>query len=1251
MPAFIDYSARSRSAKSASSGAPEGSGGEEAAAPGGSGRLVGNVHATGVDGRTELRPRPRHKESAQHGTTPDEVAEDYAGATGVRAWGPGEVEGTRESESHHVESPFNGAPPIVDYPRSQPLERYPSVQSAFRENFDDDNDDVPESDEPVVDEPAFDARLVSSQRSPPCEGEATPRRELSKQSDKGKRRTQVDHDAEEADGRAAVARRDVAAAKIGNGSQGLRTPAAYRLSPPSPAKPPSPNSNVGDFIRRPQSTSSGNASRSLGSSGELTPQDRHYISRILVNLQIQREFSALSQIGTLSKYGPPFLPFAYGPNSRPDSAGSKKSSGFLGFLGGKEKKDPEWEGYNWDEEQVIESPICQYLYWRFVYNLPALRTARPSYWTDQIQPFFDSFAERDLSSTRERGEITKRRMLATGITRILGTYFSTCVRPLGLSSPARPSLAMMRQIDLLVPGSMGSMWRLLHPEQPEVAYTAWVAVVEEQKAQDETIFRIISRVLVAEGQPLYHAFHRWSALQQLSSSFTSLDPCNSLNLPLLPHASSSRPASRSVIQRYLRLLVIALSAPPESPLDSEVLSDARNILESFLLGPSDEISKRDLEGWARRGEEQEQEDEKRYRKWVSSGKRVKRLRTTWVRYRLALVETDEIDKTMEQVRKHSTLKALPQSYQDAEEWAKIWVAHALHYIFIASANGSEVLNILKGFHELIPYGPIKLGLSLVNPTLAIRAIVQLVLGQPAGQLSLFQRIWSIICHNANKHQRRLIETYRKKIDRASVCDVLQQHVKAPYVERQRTKDISAAKNEDIVLEIMRERGSPSDVELVERWHAEFLQAEASGATSPTKFDDLKNLLAAYYRFRDREQVLAIALEPNTPKLLHASIAIFYDTIYKVANASKLSERVGDVQAFLDDLIKVATSGNNGPADFIKLADRHHEKLYYFVYELASNGGDLLKPLIEWCKSGLRFISSGIPPPPDSSTPNPRVGIDIEALLASLPPSASSPPPSASASPPSTPTSQRVTKDQVLLEARSFARRTRYRKAYDDLCLRIDLLEAEAGQDTPGLLAKLDKQRLWSEFLAQDRDVVAAASSSSPALTKAQAEKKKTRTDPGGDLEWAWWAAEELGGAAGKAKVTVALPSEDEGEGHGEKQAHGHGHGGHHGHSGHHKHHHHGAASSVKSGKGKLSRKASRPSTTGSRAKSPGAESFLVVEAADYADSLLSEGEEERDDEPRLEIAAPEVKATKGLLGTYLEQIKKALSEAKENGVK
>lgn len=50
-------------------------------------------------------------------------------------------------------------------------------------------------------------------------------------------------------------------------------------------------------------------------------------------------------------------------------------------------------------------------------------------------------------------------------------------------------------------------------------------------------------------------------------------------------------------------------------------------------------------------------------------------------------------------------------------------------------------------------------------------------------------------------------------------------------------------DEDIVLTIMRERGSGSDIELVEKWHQEFLRVIETKSNINTKFEDVKNLLA------------------------------------------------------------------------------------------------------------------------------------------------------------------------------------------------------------------------------------------------------------------------------------------------------------------------------------------------------------------------------------------------------------------------
>ncbi|BGP20027.1 hypothetical protein JCM10213_000591 [Rhodosporidiobolus nylandii] len=888
------------------------------------------------------------------------------------------------------------------------------------------------------------------------------------------------------------------------------------VSPSSPASPTflsAPSSPIVSEGRRGKMVLPGLDEEDEADSraGGITPQDRHYINRMLTNLQLQREFTSLSSIGTLSTYGPPFLPHANGPNSRPlpSSASAertkKKGSGFLGMFGGGgggggevgEAKDPQFEGYVWDPAGVQDSPMCEYLFWRFIYNAPALRSAKPEYWTEGIQAFWDSFAEKDLSSTVERGEVTKRRMLSLGIVRLLGSYASNSIKPRGIAAPARPSKPQMRQIDLLVPGSMEDMIQRYTDGAGGVS--VWLAIVDEKKEGDETLFRILTYPAASPDSSPSCTLASWSTVSALYRSLTSLDKDSRLSLPTLPYAASSKPASRADVQQYLRILVIALSVPPPSvEHDSPLLQQARAEVESFLLSDTStpRLTESELYVLRTRAEAEDEADAKKHSAWVGAGGRVRRLRTVWLRYRQALINSDELDKTVHLLRKHSHINELPTPYRDAEEWARIWVAYALHYIFVEARTGPEVLNILKSFHELIPYGPVKLGLNLVNPTLAIKAVVHLVLGQPAGQQSLFQRIWSHVCKEANKHQQKLINSFRKKVGHDGISDQLKEHVEATYVQRQKTKEEAIRRDEDILLTIVRERGSAKEYAQVEAWHAEFAKngkmatyddkATSEGAR---KFADLKELLAAYYRHRDRLQVHALAVEsPLVPKLLHQTIATFYDTIRDVANASKLSDRVGDLQAFLDDLVRTCETGKSSTADFISLVDRHHQSMYYFAHELVSNNPTLLDPLLDYAKSGLGFLRDGIPSSSSSSAPAERAGTDADALLATL---------------------SSAARDALLSEVRDFETWTQHAKVEKEIRLRCDLLRSASSPST------LSSSALYQSFLSQ------SPPDTLPRLQRAAAAQKQaqSRTGPGGDLEWAWWASsDEVGGAAAKGVV-------------------------------------------------------------------------------------------------------------------------------------
>ncbi|KAL8290246.1 hypothetical protein RQP46_003185 [Phenoliferia psychrophenolica] len=522
---------------------------------------------------------------------------------------------------------------------------------------------------------------------------------------------------------------------------------------------------------------------------------------------------------------------------------------------------------------------------------------------------------------------------------------------------------------------MEAMWSADFPQEP-IAYTAWTAIVDEQDGR----FAIISRVLINSAKPEFLVLRTWERFQQLSTSLTDADPNCSLNLPLLPssptfdyestdseldaspHCAALAP-TRANLQRYLRTLVISLSTPPHDA-DTTILDSARRELESFLLGQPRKVNRQELAGYFEVARKEDAENERKRKEWVSIGKRTRELRRTWLGFTKGLTEGHEVDKSIALVKKTSRIKDLPLLYRDVAEWMRIWIAYAFHFVFVTSPAGAELLDLLKSFHSLIPYGALKLGLALVNPTLAIKAVVSIVLGQPLGQPSLFQR--------------------------------------------------------------------------------------------------------EYCLKRDKEQVLAIVMEHNTPVLIRSSIAVFYDTIYKIANASNLSERLGDIQNALDDLIQVASSSANEASDFIKLAARHEEQVMFFGHELVSNGGGFLDPWFDHAKSGLAFIGKGVPAEPAGRNPR-RADVNLDDLLNSV---------------------TRETKSAILEECHDLALVTAYKKAYFDICLRADLLAVNGS----GL--KVDRETLFSDLLQQIAEYFERRGAG-------------LSNRPEDNVSWAWFADEDV----------------------------------------------------------------------------------------------------------------------------------------------
>lgn len=96
------------------------------------------------------------------------------------------------------------------------------------------------------------------------------------------------------------------------------------------------------------------------------------------------------------------------------------------------------------------------------------------------------------------------------------------------------------------------------------------------------------------------------------------------------------------VQFHLRTLIISLSAPPSSLMGTSTLSQARILLETFLIKNNEAaISESELDLLFKKAEEKEREDEKDHLIWIEFGKKAKDLRTTWANYKAALIDGGE----------------------------------------------------------------------------------------------------------------------------------------------------------------------------------------------------------------------------------------------------------------------------------------------------------------------------------------------------------------------------------------------------------------------------------------------------------------------------------------------------------------------------------------------------------------------------------------------------------------------------------
>lgn len=191
-----------------------------------------------------------------------------------------------------------------------------------------------------------------------------------------------------------------------------------------------------------------------------------------------------------------------------------------------------------------------------------------------------------------------------------------------------------------------------------------------------------------------------------------------------------------------------------------------------------------------------------------------------------------------------------------------------------------------------------------------------------------------------KNYKKQITTLSKLLKDTPARKALKHFFDLPADEQEKIREQSRTDGVDVVVSILTAPGSPlNQIEQngVRAAHQAFVIGVLDGDQTlladtdvksrsgilADKFKTMKRLLRIYALIRGREQ--AIDLWSNTlERFLVDAVSLYYPVISAISKASNLSERLGDMKRFIDDLVNTVMTTKRTPADFMALSDRHHQ---------------------------------------------------------------------------------------------------------------------------------------------------------------------------------------------------------------------------------------------------------------------------------------------------------------------------------------
>lgn len=323
--------------------------------------------------------------------------------------------------------------------------------------------------------------------------------------------------------------------------------------------------------------------------------------------------------------------------------------------------------------------------------------------------------------------------------------------------------------------------------------------------------------------------------------------------------------------------------------------------------------------------------------WHTAAANTRRVKRDWSAWKESIIESEDgLDNTL-RLLEIGSLTNLPAPYRNAAEWVRRHVAFVLWTVLVKFPGADEIFSIIKTVHGLFPYWGARQLLKIANAQTMIKAIVDMVLARPLGMVdSLGQRIFFIVMRGEISNiNRKILGPLRKAIANEAACKAVDNYVDKRTKEHRARLIMQAQKKKIDFLVVVLEDQDFADSDIVRGWASAYTASPLTRnldwaypeavrlakhipdwpidisvppvGSSALKFAQMKLYLRERLRRRDREEIASIGAGPMFPDAIRASLeVVFYRLFYAIAEASNLSKRLADFQAFVDDMIRVKT---------------------------------------------------------------------------------------------------------------------------------------------------------------------------------------------------------------------------------------------------------------------------------------------------------------------------------------------------------